>query len=93
MAKHKKVMDKIGGFDALGKKRPPYVDLALVIRKVIAAFGPRRCMWASDSPFQVQGEHTYRASVDLVRRRLDFLSDVDKDWLLRKAAENFFFPK
>ena len=93
MAKHKKVMVKIGAFYALGKKQPPYMDLAPVIRKVIAAFGPQRCMWESDSPFQVQGEHTYRASVDLVRNRLDFLSDDEKDWLLRKTAENFFFPK
>ena len=92
MAKHKKVMVKIGAFYALGKKQPPYTDLAPTIKKVIAAFGPRRCMWESDSTFQVQGEHTYQASVDLVRR-LDFLSDDDKDWLLRKTAETFFFAK
>lgn len=93
MAKHKKVMVKIGAFYALGKKTPPYTDLAPTIKKVVAAFGPRRCMWESDCPFQVQGEHTYQASVDLVLRRLDFLSDDDKDWLLRKTAENFFFAK
>ena len=50
-------------------------------------------MWESDCPFQVQGGHTYQDSVDLAIRRLDFLSDVDKDWLMRKTAENFFFPK
>jgi predicted TIM-barrel fold metal-dependent hydrolase len=93
MAKHKKVMVKIGGFYALGKKQPSYADLAPVIRKVIAAFGPQRCMWESDSPFQVQGVHTYRASIDLVRSRLDFLGEEDKDWLLRKTAERFFFAK
>ncbi len=93
MAKHKKVMLKVGAFYALGKKQPPYEDLTPVIKKVIAAFGPQRCMWESDCPFQVQGEHTYQASIDLVRRRLDFLSDEDKDWLLRKTAENFFFAK
>jgi predicted TIM-barrel fold metal-dependent hydrolase len=92
MAKHKKVMVKIGAFYALGKKQPPYADLTPMIKKVVAAFGPRRCMWESDSPFQVQGEHTYQASIDLVRR-LDFLSDDDKEWLLRKTAESFFFPK
>ncbi len=93
MAKHKKVMVKIGAFYALGKKRAPYIDLIPVIKKTVAAFGPRRCMWESDCPFQVQGEHTYQASVDLVRRHLDFLSDDDKDWLLRKTAESFFFAK
>jgi predicted TIM-barrel fold metal-dependent hydrolase len=93
MAKHKKVMLKVGAFYALGKKQPPYTDLAPVIRKAIKAFGPRRCMWESDSPFQVQGDHTYRASIDLVRERLDFLSAEDKEWLLGKTAEQFFFTK
>jgi hypothetical protein len=50
-------------------------------------------MWESDCPFQVQGDHTYQASVDLVLRRLDFLSADDREWLLRKTAESFFFAK
>jgi predicted TIM-barrel fold metal-dependent hydrolase len=93
LAKHKKVMVKIGAFYALGKKQPPYTDLAAMIKKVVNAFGPERCMWESDCPFQVQGEHTYQASIDLVRLRLDFLSADDKEWLLRKTAEGFFFAK
>jgi predicted TIM-barrel fold metal-dependent hydrolase len=93
MARHKNVLVKVGAFYALGKKTPPYDDLAPLIKKVVRAFGARRCMWESDCPFQVQGEHTYQASVDLVRRRLDFLSDDDKEWLLRKTAEDFFFKK
>ncbi len=93
MAKHKKVMLKVGAFYALGKKKPPYDDLAPLIRRAVKAFGPERCLWESDCPFQVQGEHTYAASIDLVRKRLDFLSDDDREWLLRKTAEKFFFPK
>ena len=93
MAKHKRVMVKVGAFYALGKKQPPYTDLAPLIKQVVTAFGPQRCMWESDCPFQIQGEHTYQASIDLVLRRLDFLSEDDKNWLLRKTAENFFFPK
>jgi hypothetical protein len=50
-------------------------------------------MWESDSPFQVQGEHTYAASIDLVKKGLDFLSDDDKEWMLRKTSEKFFFAK
>jgi predicted TIM-barrel fold metal-dependent hydrolase len=93
LAKHKKVMVKVGAFYALGKKQAPYTDLAPMIRKVVTAFGPQRCMWESDCPFQVQGGHTYQASVDLVRRHLDFLTDDDREWLLRKTAERFFFAK
>jgi predicted TIM-barrel fold metal-dependent hydrolase len=91
MARHKKVMLKIGAFYALGKKQTPYTDLAPLVKKVVTAFTPTRCMWESDCPFQVQGQHTYQASLDLVLHRLDFLSNDGKEWLLRKTAENFFF--
>jgi predicted TIM-barrel fold metal-dependent hydrolase len=92
MAKHKKVMLKIGAFYALGKKKAPYDDLLPLIKKAITAFGPHRCMWESDCPFQVQGDHTYQASIDLVRK-LDFLTDDDRDWILQRTAEEFFFKK
>jgi predicted TIM-barrel fold metal-dependent hydrolase len=92
MAKHKNVLVKVGAFYALGKKEPPYTDLAPLIRKVVQAFGARRCMWESDCPFQVVAQK-YQDSIDLVRSRLDFLSAEEKDWLLRRTAETFFFPK
>jgi predicted TIM-barrel fold metal-dependent hydrolase len=91
LARHKNVYVKVGAFYALGKKQPPYTDLAPLIQRVVTAFGSRRCMWESDSPFQVQGEHTYQASIDLVLRHLDFLGADDKLWLLRKTAESVFY--
>jgi predicted TIM-barrel fold metal-dependent hydrolase len=91
LAKHKKVDVKISAYYALGKKQPPYDDLAPMIRRILDAFGPERCMWASDSPYQVQGEHTYAASIALVRDRLDFLSAGDRQWLLGKTAERVYF--
>ena len=47
-------------------------------------------MWASDCPFQVV-DHTYEDSIGLIRDRLDFLSAEDKELILRKTAEDFFF--
>ncbi len=90
LAGHKNVLVKVGAFYALGKKKPPYTDLAPMIEKVVKAFGARRCMWESDCPFQVV-EGKYQDSIDLVRKRLGFLSDEDRDWLLRRTAEEFFF--
>lgn len=90
MAKHKRIMVKVGAFYGLGKKKPPYDDLAPLIRKVVQAFGVERCMWESDCPFQVV-EHKYTDSIELVSKRLDFLSAADKEWLLRRTAEKFFF--
>ncbi len=93
MAKHPRVMVKVGAFYALGKKKAPYTDLAPLIKKVVQAFGVKRCMWESDCPFQVANGHKYQDSIDLVRKKLDFLTDEDRDWLLRRTAEDFFFKQ
>jgi predicted TIM-barrel fold metal-dependent hydrolase len=84
---------KTSAFYALGKKQPPYTDLIPMIRRVVDAFGPQRLMWASDCPFQVQGENTYEASIALIRDKIDFLSLSDKQWMLRDTAKRVFFDK
>ena len=91
MARHKQVAVKISAFYALGKKQPPYHDLAPLIKQVYDAFGPQRLMWASDSPFQVVGGHKYQDSIELIKSGLAFLSADDREWLLRKTAERVFF--
>jgi predicted TIM-barrel fold metal-dependent hydrolase len=93
MAKHERVMVKVGAFYAFGKKKAPYTDLGPMIAKVVKAFGAKRCMWESDCPFQVVEGHNYQDSIDLVRKKLDFLTDDDREGLLRKTAEGFFFKK
>ena len=91
MAKHPNVYVKVSAFYALGKKQMPYHDLAPLIKKVYQAFGAKRLMWATDCPYQVQGPHTYKASIDLIKNGLPFLSDDDKSWILEKTAEHVFF--
>lgn len=91
LARFPNVHVKTSAFYALGKKAPPYTDLAPMICQLLDAFGPERLMWASDSPFQVQGEHNYDASIGLIRDRIDFLSAGDKQWMLRGTAEKVFF--
>jgi len=91
LARHKNVHVKVSAFNALGKKEPPYLDLAPMIRRVLDAFGPERLMWATDSPWQVMGGHTYRDSIELIRSRLDFLTETDRQWMLRETAQRVFF--
>jgi len=90
LAKHPKVYVKVGAFYALGKKTPPYTDLAPLIQRVVKAFGPERCMWESDCPFQVVRDQ-YTQSIDLIRKHLDFLTADDKEWLLHRTAERLLF--
>jgi predicted TIM-barrel fold metal-dependent hydrolase len=90
LARHANVFVKVGAFYALGKKTPPYLDLGPLIRRVVRAFGARRCLWESDCPFQVV-KHRYTDSLALVRDHLDFLSKDDRDWLLSRTAEQILF--
>ncbi|HUQ91693.1 MAG TPA: amidohydrolase family protein [Bryobacteraceae bacterium] len=90
MARHKRLMLKIGAFYALGAKREPYTDLLPLIRRVVTAFGPDRCMWETDCPYQVQKPHTYAASVALIRDHAGFLSASDKHHILFGTANRFF---
>jgi predicted TIM-barrel fold metal-dependent hydrolase len=92
LARHKHTHVKISAYYALGKKKPPHDELIPMIRKLLDAFGPKRLMWASDSPYQIQGVNTYKDSIRLVRDRLDFVSKTDREWLLAKTAESVFFP-
>ena len=92
LAEHEHVAVKTSAYYALGERKAPYLDLAPMFRRLLDSFGPQRLMWATDCPFQVLDGHTYRDSIDLVRQRLDFLSESDREWLLRKTADRVFFP-
>lgn len=91
MAQHKQVTVKVSAFYALGEKKAPYKDLGPMIKQLLDAYGPERLMWASDNPYQVSGGHNYKDSIELIKSGLDFLSNDDKEWLLRKTAERVFF--
>lgn len=91
LAAFEHVYVKTSAFYALGAKTPPYTDLGPMIRQLRDAFGARRLMWASDCPFQVVEGRTYADSIALIRDRLPFLSAEDREWMLRKTAEQVFF--
>jgi predicted TIM-barrel fold metal-dependent hydrolase len=91
VAKHRHTYVKLSAFYFLGAKRPPYTDVLPMIRRLIDAFGPQRLMWATDSPFQVQSPHSYQASLELIRDRLDSVSQSDRQWILERTAESLFF--
>jgi len=91
LARHKNTHVKVSAYYALGKKQAPYTDLSDMIHRLLDAYTPQRLMWATDCPYQVQNGHTYRDSIELIRSRLDDLSEDDRQWLLRKTAERVFF--
>jgi predicted TIM-barrel fold metal-dependent hydrolase len=82
LAKHRTVKVKVSAFYALGRKQPPYSDLAPLIRRVYDAYGARRLMWASHCPFQVQNGQRYKRSIALIQEGMPFLR--------RKIANGFW---
>ncbi len=96
LADHPQVNVKVSAFYALGAKQPPYDDLAPLVRRLRDAYGSKRLMWATDCPYQLDkgpaGEaHSYAASLELVRDRLDFLSREERLDILRNTARRVFF--
>jgi predicted TIM-barrel fold metal-dependent hydrolase len=92
LARFPHVHVKTSAFYALGAKAAPYRDLLPMIGRLLESFGPQRLMWASDCPFQVQGDHRYEPSLALIRDAgTEVLSPSDKQWLLRDTAARVFF--
>jgi len=81
---------KVSAFYALGSRKPPHGDLEPMIKNMHAAFGAKRLMWASDCPYAVDNE-TYRDSLTLVRDGCAWLSEEDRNWMLRGTAEKVFY--
>ncbi len=93
LAKHRKVLVKVGAFYALGKKQPPYLDMLPIVRRVVEAFGPERCMWESDAPKGAEKPHTFLDAVAVIKEHADFLSPSEREQILVKTAGNFFFNR
>ena len=91
LARHKHAAVKVSAYYALGQKKPPHLELIPMIKRLFESFGPQRLMWASDCPYQLQGGNSYGPSISLIRDRIEWLSAEDRQWLLRKTAEKFFF--
>lgn len=91
MARFPKVYVKISAFYALGKRQAPYDELIPMIKRLSAAFGAARLMWASDAPYQADNGHHYADSLALVKERLGFLTPADRALILGETACRLFF--
>lgn len=79
----------VSGQYALSKQDPPYADLFVVTRRLAAAYGPQRMMWASDYPW-IRDVPGYRALLDVVPAALPHLDDEALAWVLGGTARSLF---
>ena len=71
---------------SLSKQPYPWPDAQEHVKRLHAAFGPQRLMWATDWPI-IEGASTYDKALKVVRDDMKFLNDDDKRWMLSKTIE------
>lgn len=91
MAKHQQTRVKISAYYAFGKKQQPHHELIPMIHQLFEAYGADRLMWASDCPYQLDGDNTYKSSIALIRDQIDFVTPEERRSLLQTTAEKTFF--
>jgi predicted TIM-barrel fold metal-dependent hydrolase len=83
-AKYKNLIVKASSISRWSKEPYPFEDTHKYIRRLYEAYGPQRLAWGSDYSW-IADRQTYRESVGLIREACDFISAVDKEWILDKT--------
>jgi predicted TIM-barrel fold metal-dependent hydrolase len=77
---------KISHTWSLSKQPYPWLDAQELVKRLHAAFGPERLMWATDWPI-VENVSTYEKALQVVRDEMKFLNAEDKKWIMNKTIE------
>jgi predicted TIM-barrel fold metal-dependent hydrolase len=77
---------KISHTWSLSRQSYPWLDAQEHVRRLHAAFGPERLMWATDWPI-IEAKSTYDKALTVVRDDMKFLNAEDKHWILSKTVE------
>jgi predicted TIM-barrel fold metal-dependent hydrolase len=91
LSQMKNVYLKVSKYYGNGQAQPPYLDMLPFFKDVLRHFGSEKLMWGSDSPYQLNGQHSYRASYEILAKFADCLSPLDKQNIFQKTAEKVFF--
>ena len=84
LARCRNVFVKVSALPCFSSDPYPFRNLNEPLRRVIEAFGPRRCFWGTDLSRML--EHcSYRAGVTHFTEALDFLSAGDLDWIMGRG--------
>ena len=85
LARFPRVFVKISHLWSLSKEQYPYRDTYDQVKRLFDKFGPQRLMWGTDWP-GVEGYCGYEKALALYRDEIDFLTDVDRQWILGGTA-------
>jgi L-fuconolactonase len=86
LAKYPKVFVKVSHTWSLSHQPYPWLDAQEHVKRLHAAFGPQRLMWATDWPI-IESVATYPQALTVVRNEMKFLTAEDKQWMLSGTIE------
>jgi len=88
LKRYPKLFVKISHTWSLSKQSFPWLDSQEHVKRLHAAFGPQRLMWATDWPIvENTSGATYERALTVVRDEMKFLNAEDKSWMLSKTIE------
>lgn len=85
LADNPNVYVKVSGMWSPTREEYPYRDCHDTWKRAYDAFGPQRLMWGTDWPVS-ESKLTYGQALELIRDKLEFLTEEDKKWILGGTA-------
>jgi predicted TIM-barrel fold metal-dependent hydrolase len=84
LARHPNIYVKVSSVPTFSAESYPFRDFDGHLRKLVSAFGARRCFWGTDLTKALH-KCSYRQRVTHFTEALDFLSADDKAWIMGKG--------
>jgi predicted TIM-barrel fold metal-dependent hydrolase len=84
LSRYPNVSVKLSSAPAYSSEEYPFRDMTSHIRRVVHAYGPKRCYWGTDLTKAI-ATISYRDHVRYFTETLEFLSAEDKDWIMGRA--------
>ncbi len=93
LARYPRVFVKISHTWSLSRQPYPWLDAQEHVKRLYAAFGPSRLMWATDWPIS-EPYAPYARTLSVVRDDVKFLNAEDKRWILSRTIQRVWpFPE
>jgi predicted TIM-barrel fold metal-dependent hydrolase len=87
LKRYPNVFVKISHTWSISKQPYPWLDAQEYVKRLHAAYGPQRLMWATDWPIIENSAATYDQALRVVRDDMKFLNADDKSWMLNKTIQ------
>ncbi len=84
LAKFPNVYVKLSNAPSYSKESYPFHDMHPHVRRVIEAYGARRCFWGTDLTLRYT-KCSYPERVTMFTREMPFLSEQDREWIMGRA--------